>query len=165
ITYMDMLLSIFTVLDENIVKVKSRKDAFETLKKIEGEDAMHLGARILNTYQYAFPGAIIEHDKRAIAKVMEFLDKDLGWKLENELAVHNSYTGTQNTFSQTIRVLSALSKFDPSEQVVYTSTMNAATNALVSPKRKTISQSSRGTSSPSPGAKQRAKSPIDVGLV
>ncbi|CAF2065602.1 unnamed protein product, partial [Rotaria magnacalcarata] len=165
ITYMDMLLSIFTVLDKNIVKVKSRKDAFETLKKIEGEDAMHLGARILNSYQYAFPGAIIEHDKRAIAKVMEFLDKDLGRKLENELAVHNSYTGTQNTFSQTIRVLSALSKFDPSEQVVYTSTMNAATNALVSPKRKTTSQSSRGTSSPSPGAKQRAKSPIDVGLV
>ena len=85
ITYMEMLLSIFTVLDENIVKVKSRKDAFETLKKIEGEDAKHLGARILNSYQYAFPGAIIEHDKRAIAKVMEFLDKDLGRKLENRV--------------------------------------------------------------------------------
>ena len=81
------------------------------------------------------------------------------------MAVHNSYNGTQNTFSQTIRVLSALSKLDPSEQVVYTSTMNAAANVLVSPKRKPISQSSRGTSSPSPGAKQRAKSPIDVGLV
>ncbi|CAF2044347.1 unnamed protein product [Rotaria magnacalcarata] len=109
ITYMDMLLSIFTIWDENIVKVKSRKDAFETLAKIEGEEAMHLVTRIRNSYQYAFPGSIIEHDKRAIAKVMEFLNPDLRKELKRELALHMLIT--RNPISN-IKLLSTKSCFN-----------------------------------------------------
>ncbi|CAF4183934.1 unnamed protein product, partial [Rotaria magnacalcarata] len=163
ITYMDMLLSIFTILDENIVKVKSRKDAFETLAKIEGEEAMHLVTRIRNSYQYAFPGSIIEHDKRAIAKVMEFLNPDLRKELKRELALCNSYAGTPNTFSQTIRVLETLTKHENRDQLVYTSTMTAAANPLVSPLKKL--NISKGTKSPSPGSRLRSKSPVDTGFV